>query len=143
MRSLLRKGLTVFGIAALLAIPLGFYPRFFGRKRLRFTYLTGQLAPAEYQSLASKPGWSAANVTVAPGIKLMGLVRRPAGKDAPWIVYYPGNDAMQLRRGQAVLSRVGDGKDWGLAVFAYRGYDSSDGVPLLRDLADDGPRILT
>jgi pimeloyl-ACP methyl ester carboxylesterase len=142
MSPLLRKGLTAFGLTALVAIPLGFYPRFFGRKRLRFTYLTGQLAPAEYQSLASLPGWSATNVTVAPGVKLMGLVRRPSAKDAPWLVYYPGNDATQLRRGQTFLSRLGENRDWGLAVFAYRGYDSSDGVPVLRDLAADAPRIL-
>ena len=142
MSPLLRKGLTAFGVTALIAIPLGLYPRFFGRKRLRFTYLTGQLAPAEYRELASRPGWSATNVTVAPGIKLMGLVRRPSAKDAPWLVYYPGNDAMQLRRGQAFLSRVGENRDWGLAVFAYRGYDSSDGVPVLGDLASDAPQIL-
>jgi pimeloyl-ACP methyl ester carboxylesterase len=142
MRSRLRKGLAAFGVTALVAIPLGLYPRFFGRKRLRFTYLTGQLAPAEYQSLASREGWAATNVTVAPGIKLMGLVRRPNAKDAPWVLYYPGNDAMQLRRGQAFLSRVGEKEDWGLAVFAYRGYDSSDGVPVLNDLAADAPEIL-
>src|SRR5438552_8778753 len=142
MSPLLRKGLTAFGVTALVAIPLGLYPRFFGRKRLRFTYLTGQLAPAEYRELASRPGWGATNVTVTPGIKLTGLVRRPNAKDAPWVVYYPGNDATQLRRGQTFLSRVGEGRDWGLAVFAYRGYDSSDGVPLLLDLAEDAPQIL-
>jgi len=142
MRSRLRKGLAAFGVTALVAIPLGLYPRFFGRKRMRFTYLTGQLAPAEYQALASQKGWSAANVTVAPGIKLMGLVRRPNAKDAPWVLYYPGNDAMQLRRGQAFLSHLGESEDWGLAVFAYRGYDSSDGVPVLGDLATDAPEIL-
>ncbi len=120
MSPLLRKGLTAFGVTALIAIPLGLYPRFFGRKRLRFTYLTGQLAPAEYRELASRPGWSATNVTVAPGIKLMGLVRRPSAKDAPWLVYYPGNDATQLRRGQAFLSRVGENRDWGLAVFGKK-----------------------
>ena len=37
MRSLLRKGLAALGVTALVAIPLGLYPRFFGRKRLRFT----------------------------------------------------------------------------------------------------------
>src|SRR5260370_17080038 len=89
MSPLLRKGLRAFGVTALIAIPLGLYPRFFGRKRLRFTYLTGQLAPAEYRELASRPGWSATNVTVAPGIKLMGLVRRPSATDPPWLAHFP------------------------------------------------------
>jgi pimeloyl-ACP methyl ester carboxylesterase len=134
--------LAAIGVTALVAIPLGLYPRFFGRKRLRFTYLTGQLATAEYQALASQRGWAATNVTVAPGIKLMGLVRRPNATDAPWVLYYPGNDALQLRRAQAFLSHLGENEDWGLAVFAYRGYDSSDGVPVLGDLAADAPEIL-
>ena len=141
MNRLLRSGLGLFGVTAL-AIAIAFYPRFFGRKRLRFPYLTGTLAPAEYQRLATQPGWSAASVTVAPGIQLRGLVRRPSAQDAPWLLYYPGNDAFQLRRAQAFLARVGGEKDWGLAVFAYRGYDSSDGSPRLSDLANDAPQIL-
>jgi pimeloyl-ACP methyl ester carboxylesterase len=137
-----RRGFGVVGVTALVALAIGLYPRVFGRKRLRFTYLTGEIAPAEYQRAAARPGWSASHVTVAPGIKLMGLVRRPTNKDAPWVLYYPGNDATQLERGQAFLSHLNEGQDWGLAVFAYRGYDSSDGVPQLSDLAEDAPNIL-
>jgi pimeloyl-ACP methyl ester carboxylesterase len=143
MRRALRSGLSLFGVTVLIAMAVGVYPRVFGRKRLRFTYLTGALAPAEYQALAARPGWSTANITVAPGIKLMGLVRRPTASNAPWVLYYPGNDATQLRRGQAFLARLSGDQDWGLAVFAYRGYDSSDGVPLIEDLAADAPRILS
>jgi pimeloyl-ACP methyl ester carboxylesterase len=142
MKRPLRKALSLAGMTAVVAIAIGLYPRFFGRKRLRFPYLTGTLAPAEYQALASHPGWSPAKVTVAPGIQLMGLVRRPNAPDAPWLLYYPGNDAAQLRRGQAFLSQVSGDQDWGLAVFAYRGYDSSDGVPLVADLGADAPEIL-
>jgi pimeloyl-ACP methyl ester carboxylesterase len=58
------------------------------------------------------------------------------------VLYYPGNDAIQLRRGQAFLGQVGKDRDWGLAIFAYRGYESSDGVPVLRDLAADASEIL-
>jgi len=143
MKHLLRKGLAGLGVTALVLISIGLYPRFLGRKRLRFTYLTGTLAPAEYQALASQKGWAAANVTVAPGIKLMGLVRRPSAIGGPWVLYYPGNDATQLKRGQAFLSRLAGDQDWGLAVFAYRGYDSSGGVPVIGDLATDAPEILT
>jgi pimeloyl-ACP methyl ester carboxylesterase len=142
MRPLLRKALTLFGVTALVAITVPLYPRFFGRKRLRFPYLTGSIAPEDYRALADKPGWSAAKVTVAPGIELMGLVRRPGASNAPWVLYYPGNDATQLRRGQAFLSRLSGDRDWGLAVFAYRGYDSSAGIPRIADLAADAPEIL-
>jgi pimeloyl-ACP methyl ester carboxylesterase len=142
MKPLLRKVAGALGIGVVLAVAVGIVPRVFGRKRLRFPYLTGALPAAEYASLASRPGWSTANVTVAPGIELLGLVRRPNAVGAPWLLYYPGNDAEQLRRGQAFLANVGENHDWGLAVFAYRGYNSSGGTPLLADLAADAPEIL-
>jgi pimeloyl-ACP methyl ester carboxylesterase len=142
MKRLRRKGWALFGVTALVAISVGLIPRIFGRKRLRFTYLTGQLAPSEYRALASEPGWAEAGLTVAPGIQLRGLVRRPSNASAPWVLYYPGNDATQLRRGQAFLSRLRADRDWGLAVFAYRGYDSSDGVPHVDELAADSAEML-
>ena len=130
------------GLAALLTLSLGVCGRFLGRKRLRFQYLTGSLAPAEYQALAAQPGWSASQIDVAPGVRLNGLVRRPALPSAPWILFYQGNDAAMLSVGQSFLKRVGAGRDFGLAVYAYRGYESSDGVPRLADLAADAPEIL-
>ena len=69
MRSLLRKGLTVFGIAALLAIPLGFYPRFFGRKRLRFTYLTRLLG-----AMLGAGDWSSAETALERLLPYIGEV---------------------------------------------------------------------
>jgi pimeloyl-ACP methyl ester carboxylesterase len=142
MKRRLSSALIIVGVSGLLAISMGLYSRFFGRKRLRFAYLTGQLAPGEYQALASKPGWSPSGVEVAPGT-LLGLIRRPSRTDAPWVLFYPGNDADQLKSGQRFLSRLGDDQDWGLAVFAYRGYDSSPGDPVLSDLADDAFDVLT
>lgn len=142
MKRLLVKGVAALGIAAVAIAAIGLYPRFFGPKRLRFTYLTGALPREEYEKLGAQPGWSTASAQVAPGIELKGLVRKPAAPDAPWILYYPGNDATQLARGQAFLSHLNEGHDWGLAVFAYRGYDSSSGTPRVDDLAADAPQIL-
>ena len=142
MKRRLLSALIILGIGGLLAISMGLYSRVFGRKRLRFAYLTGELAPGEYQTLASKPGWDPSGVEVAPGT-LLGLVRRPPDVDAPWILFYPGNDADQLKSGQTFLSRLGDDQKWGLAVFAYRGYDSSPGDPVLSDLTDDASDVLT
>jgi alpha-beta hydrolase superfamily lysophospholipase len=137
-----RKGWILVGMAAIVAFGLGVFGRIFGPKQLRFPYLSGSIAPADYRALASQPGWTARQITVAPGIRLNGLVRRPKAPDAPWVLFYQGNDAQMLKVGQAFLSRLSATRDWGLAIFAYRGYDSSDGVPRLTALAADAPQIL-
>jgi pimeloyl-ACP methyl ester carboxylesterase len=59
------------------------------------------------------------------------------------VLFYPGNDESQLTRGQAFLSDLGESTDLGLAVFAYRGYDSSAGKSELSSMRDDAPQILT
>jgi uncharacterized protein len=137
-----RKGWIIVGFAAVMALSFGLVSRVFGQKRLRFPYLNGPIAAADYQALAAQPGWAARQITVAPSVRLNGLVRRPQAADAPWVLFYQGNDANMLKVGQAFLSRLGASKDWGLAIFAYRGYDSSDGVPRLPLLAADAPQIL-
>ena len=129
-------------MAGIVALTLAVFGRVFGPKRLRFPYLDNAIAPAHYQLLASQPGWAARQITVAPGIRLNGLVRRPQAADAPWILFYQGNDAQMLKVGQRFLSRLAGTRDWGLAIFAYRGYDSSEGVPRLPALAADAPEIL-
>ncbi|HTQ03952.1 MAG TPA: hypothetical protein VMI54_08840 [Polyangiaceae bacterium] len=137
-----RAVLSVLGVAVVVVGLLPFYERFFGRRRLRFPYLGRPLAGAAYASLAAKPGWAKARVEVSPGIKLNGLVRRPTSPNAPWILFYPGNDESQLTRGQEFLIRLAGDTDWGLAVFAYRGYDGSDGRSELASLRADAPEIL-
>lgn len=142
MFGLSRKGWLVLGFAAVVAVSLGALSRLFGAKRLRFPYLNQPLAAADYRALAAQPGWAARQVTVAPGVHLNGLVRRPRAADAPWVLFYQGNDAHLLKVGQAFLTRLAANRDWGLAIYAYRGYDSSDGTPRLPALAADAPQIL-
>jgi uncharacterized protein len=138
-----RKRWILLGATAVVALSLaGVFARVFGPKRLRFPYQTGSIAPAEYQALASQPGWSARQITVAPGIRLNGLVRRPKADNAPWVLFYQGNDGHMLKVGQTFLSKLAGERDWGLAIFAYRGYDSSDGVARLPALAADAPEIV-
>jgi hypothetical protein len=79
------------------------YDRFFGRKRLRFPYLARPIAASTYTELAAKSGWSKAEVEVAAGIKLRGLVRKPSSAERPWVLFYPGNDESQLELGQGFL----------------------------------------
>jgi pimeloyl-ACP methyl ester carboxylesterase len=118
------------------------YQRFMGPRRLRFPYLARPIADAAYSELAAKPGWSKSQLEVAPGIELNGLLRRPGSKTAPWVLFYAGNDESQLERGQGFLIRLAGETDWGLAIFAYRGYDSSQGKAELSNIRADAPRIL-
>lgn len=137
----LKLGLGLLGVT-LLAFVAPLAERFLGRQRLRFNYLCSPMSDARYAELASKPGWSQARLQVAPGIRLRGLLRKPTNVGAPWVLFYPGNDESQLTMGQSFLSRLASDRDWGLAVFAYRGYDSSDGTPDVATLAVDAPAIL-
>ena len=137
-----RKVWILLAVAGFIALALGVGARMLQSTRLRFPYLNRSIDPAEYRALASQPGWGARKITVAPGVSLNGLVRPPKAADAPWVLFYQGNDANMLKVGQAFLSRLAGARDWGLAIFAYRGYDSSDGAPRLPLLAADAPQIL-
>jgi pimeloyl-ACP methyl ester carboxylesterase len=138
----LRWGMVVLGLGVVMASLLPLYDRFFGRKRLRFPYLSRPIPAETYDSLAARPGWSKSELDVAPGIKLRGLVRAPSSVSAPWVLFYPGNDESQLERGQGFLSALGGDHDFGLALFPYRGYDASDGRSELAGIRADASEIL-
>ncbi len=110
--------------------------------RPRFEYSGSALSPAAYAELAARPGWAPTALDVAEGVSLRGLVRRPTSAQAAWVLFFPGNDATQLAHGQELLEFVGHGRDWGLLVYAYRGYDSSGGKAGPALLAADGTRVL-
>jgi pimeloyl-ACP methyl ester carboxylesterase len=114
------------GVVALLAPNVA---RHLGKQHLRFPYLTGTLDAGTYAALAAAPGWTATSIAVAPDVSLNGLVRRPKSPTSPWILFFSGNDQTPLATGQKFLERLRDGQDWGLLVYAYRGYDSSGGAP--------------
>jgi pimeloyl-ACP methyl ester carboxylesterase len=143
MRSSARIGLGLVALALVMVSLSPLYERFFGRRRLRFPYLSRPIAGSAYDALAAHPGWAKTKLEVAPGISLNGLIRRPTSPSAPWVLYYPGNDASQLTQGQAFLLRLAGERDYGMAVFAYRGYDSSSGTSSLAGIAADAPEILS
>lgn len=142
MKQIGRRGFIILALTTIVTISLGLASRVFGRKRLRFPYLNSALLATEYATLAAQPGWRASQIVVAPGVSLNGLVRRPQAANAPWVLFYQGNDPHMLKVGQAFLTGLGSALDWGLAIFAYRGYDSSAGEPNLPDLAADAPEII-
>jgi pimeloyl-ACP methyl ester carboxylesterase len=143
MRKIGRRGFIILAVATIAVISLGLLRRVFSRKQLRFSYLNKPLAASDYALLAAKSQWSASQIVVAPSITLNGLVRRPKAVNAPWVLFYQGNDADMLRVGQSFLTGLVADRDWGLAIFAYRGYDSSSGEPHLPELAADAPEIIT
>lgn len=137
-----KMALGLVAVAALVAVGVYANERFVRRSALRFPYLTGQISDARYAELASAPGWSKVSADVEPGVSLNGLLRKPAQPGARWVLFFSGNDGAMLARGQSVLSRLAGDEPWGLAVFAYRGFESSGGVPELDALAADASRIV-
>lgn len=133
----------MIGVMAIVAALFPLARRMLGRARLRFPYLGRPIPDPAYAALAAKPGWERARLEVAPGVHLNGLVRPARTASAPWLLYYPGNDESQLDRGQSFLVHLAQNEEWGLAVFAYRGYDSSEGKTDLETLRADAPEIFT
>jgi pimeloyl-ACP methyl ester carboxylesterase len=140
-RSRLWTSLAVLGSIALGALTRPALLRM-GQNLPRFVYLCAPLPAGAYDALAAHPGWAKSSVSVAEGVSLNGLVRRPTRQDAPWVLFFPGNDASQLTAGQKLLERVGNGRDYGLGVYSYRGFDSSDGKPGPETMREDGYRVL-
>ena len=101
-----------------------------------FLYGRTGLTPGEVAELGARDGWTAGSLR-SDGVGLNGLMRMPSSPDAPWILYFGGN-ATSLEGSQHVLTRLAGNRDVGLAAFAYRGYDGSQGNPTQRALTRDG-----
>ncbi len=71
-------------------------------------------------------------------IRLVGL-RHPAVPDAAELLFFGGN-AMSLVETSGVLAQLVQDRPWGWAVWAYRGYDGSQGTPKQDDLIADAGR---
>jgi hypothetical protein len=101
------------------------------------------LAATGFASLASRPGWEPHDINVAPGITLRGLLRKPASRTSPWVVFFNGNSAHLLGDGQKVLDALCAERGWGAAIWAYRGFDSSGGSPSPADIENDAFKAYT
>jgi pimeloyl-ACP methyl ester carboxylesterase len=107
-----------------------------------FDYYTAPLAPDAYAALAARPGWTASTIDVEPGVTLRGLVHPPASESAPWVLFFPGNGPGQLAKSQAFLERLRGDRPWGSAVWSYRGFDGSGGVPGRDAILTDAVAVL-
>jgi pimeloyl-ACP methyl ester carboxylesterase len=108
-----------------------------------FTYSMTRLDQGAYDQLAKRPGWAQSVLTMADKVPLAGLVSRPPRPDAPWVLFFPGNDATQLARGQRLLEQIRAEHPWGLFLYATRGYDASSGTPSPEAYASDAQQVLT
>lgn len=102
----------------------------------RFAYWIDRKTPAEIDALATD-GWRVDRLEVAPGVTLVGLLRPPRSPTARWILFAPGNSTALLAGFRSELDRLRGDADVGLAFWAYRGFEASDGAPAPQALADD------
>ncbi len=109
---------------------------FLAGKMHRFAYWIEPKSDADVAALATN-GWTAAPLQVAAGVTLRGLLRPPRAPEAPWILFAPGNSEAMLAGFRSELDRVRGDLDVGMAFWAYRGFDASDGTPSPTALADD------
>jgi hypothetical protein len=109
---------------------------FVAGKLHRFAYWIGRKTDAQVDALATD-GWRVDRLGVAPGVSLVGLVRPPRSADARWILFVPGNSQSVLEGFRSVLDGLRGEADVGMAFWAYRGFDASDGVPSPSALQQD------
>ncbi|MBF5044839.1 MULTISPECIES: alpha/beta hydrolase [Myxococcaceae] len=130
-------------VAAVLAAPGAalWAGRLQQRGLLRFPLFAAPLSEAGYVALGSRPGWSPRLLEVAPGVRVRGLVHPPRAPGLPTVLFFSGNADAQLSQGQQFLEALGGAEGYGLAVFAYRGYDGSEGTPTPEALRADGARV--
>jgi pimeloyl-ACP methyl ester carboxylesterase len=128
------------GIAALIVV-LVLAPLLFTAIACRsLIYHPTQLSPKDVDALAAHAGWEKVRVEVGRGVRVVGLVRAPE-KAGPWLLFFGGN-AADLEGNQSALELIrGPDPLPGLAVFAYRGYDGSEGRPTERALEDDAEQL--
>lgn len=96
-------------------------------RRHRFLYESSARDP-ELPELARAHGYELCELPV-DGARLSGLLRRPEDSAAPVLMFFPGNATPQLATFLPVVERLRAGRDFGVSLFAYRGYDGSSGRP--------------
>lgn len=101
----------------------------------RLLYYPTTLSEKDLVALCEAGGFELSGVRHDEGRNL-GLVRSARSRESPWILYFGGNST-SLAQSMEILEQLGHGTDWGLAAFAYRGYDGSDGAPTQARLFSD------
>lgn len=108
---------------------------------LRFEYGPGPLSMTDFDRLGQRPDWHSMIIPAEEGVKLRAVVRTPQTNNAPWILFFPGNGQHILEGSQELLDVMREKRDWGVLIWAYRGFDGSDGVPAKDAFYQDTVRV--
>jgi alpha/beta superfamily hydrolase len=109
-------------------------------KRHRFAYW-GEPVAAGAVARLENDGWRHETLSVDASTTLHGLVRRPRDPACGWVVFLPGNAGSVLEAFQPPLTALADARGCGIAVFAWRGFEPSNGVPSPAGLAADASAV--
>lgn len=108
----------------------------------RFEFYAEPLAEKDYAAMGARPGWQAKSLEVEPGVTLRGLVHTPTSDTAPWVVFFAGNSGALLAEAQPFLEALRGDRDFGVAAYAYRGFDGSTGTPSAEAFVSDGVKVV-
>ncbi|MET0387796.1 MAG: hypothetical protein ABW321_17625 [Polyangiales bacterium] len=114
---------------------------FFNRRARR--YNVGSADPAVVSELAAQPRWQADWAPMHDGVRLAGAVSPPRDPSSPWILYFMGNWGDQLKQSQALLETLRGSGDIGLAMWAPRGFEASEGEPDMHAFCRDALALHT
>lgn len=96
-------------------------------RRIGDTRVRGAATPLSQVHALARDGFELDRFMTAPGVELVGLVKRPAASQRAWVIFFPGNSRPMLEGARAYLDTLAQGRGWGLATWAYRGFDASTG----------------
>lgn len=105
-------------------------------KPARFTYAVSR-EQGSLSAAARRVGYEPVELSSAEGHKLLGMLRKPSAEQAAWLLFFPGNAEGQLGGAFDLVERLRAGRDLGVLVCNYRGFDGSEGEPSPRAAAED------
>ncbi|OQX67263.1 MAG: hypothetical protein B6A08_16250 [Sorangiineae bacterium NIC37A_2] len=141
MKRLILLSFTGLVVLAALFEVSGLRARVFGRERYRFHYASGPMLAEEQAALRSS-SWKLETLTVAPNMSIQIARASARSKDGPWLLYLPGNDKTQLKRGMQVLEALRADHDAHLAALSYRSYSGNPGSAEVDRIAEDNLAIV-
>jgi pimeloyl-ACP methyl ester carboxylesterase len=96
--------------------------------------------PEVLQKIISEHHFERRYLDVAPGVRLLGLEKKPRSPQSPWVLFFSGN-AVPIGSAALALEAIAAKNDWGLATYAYRGYEESTGKTTEASLVGDAELI--
>lgn len=97
---------------------------------------------SELPALLAAHGYTPDALDVGGGVQLRGMLRAPASDHSRVVLFFPGNTEPQLRSSLPALEAIRAGRDFGMAAWAYRGFDGSNGTPSAERADADAQRAL-